>query len=96
MRSKIADTVQTSTVGYLPYFCQQIAHRAIHGETGLKKQLCPLFLTEPLLLTQRKNETRSKIADTAQTFLFGYVSYFPQQIAHRATHGETRLKNPLR
>ena len=39
MRSKIADTAQTTLIGYSPYFLQQIAHRATHGETGPRKQI---------------------------------------------------------
>ena len=49
-RSKIADTAQTLLVGYLYLLCfsQQIAHRAIHGETGAEtclssKELQPRF-----------------------------------------------------
>ena len=36
MRSKIANTARTSTLGYLPYFPQQIAHGTTRDETGLK------------------------------------------------------------
>ena len=36
MCSKIADTAQKTTVGYLPYFAQQTVHRSTHGEIGLK------------------------------------------------------------
>ena len=39
LRSKIADTAQTLLVGYLLCFSQQIAHRAILGETGAKNCL---------------------------------------------------------
>ena len=40
-----------------------------------------------------KIEMCSKIAYTAQTPTVRYLLYFPQQIAHRETHGETGLKN---
>ena len=39
-----------------------------------------------------KIEMCSKIAYTAQTPTVRYLLYFPQQIAHRETHGETGLK----
>ena len=39
-----------------------------------------------------KIEMCSKIADTAQISSVWYLPCFPQQIAHRATHGEARLK----
>ena len=39
-----------------------------------------------------KIEMCSKIAYTAQTPTVRYLLYFPQQIAHRETHGETKLK----
>ena len=55
-----------------------------------------LFLTfhisRSLCLGIAKIEMCAKIANTAQTPSIGCLPYFPQQIAHRATHGETRLK----
>ena len=55
-----------------------------------------LFLTfhisRSLCLGIAKIEMCAKIANTAQTPSVGCLPYFPQQIAHRATHGETRLK----
>ena len=39
-----------------------------------------------------KIEMCSKIANTAQTSALGYLPFFPQQTAHSATRGETKLK----
>ena len=39
-----------------------------------------------------KIEMCSKIANTARTSALGYLPFFPQQTAHSATRGETKLK----
>ena len=38
---------------------------------------------------EEKNETRSNIADAAQTSFVEYLPYLLKQIAHRAPHGAT-------
>ena len=73
------------------YFLCQLYFNTPESKSQGRSDFCVLKCRS-LCLGIAKIETRPKIADTVQISSVWYLPYFPQQIAHRATHGETRLK----